>query len=395
MRKKTIREVDVRGKRVLIRGDFNVPLDKRTGEVADDTRLRASIPTIRYLLEQDARIILCSHLGRPDGKVVEKLRLDPVARLLSQLLGKTVRKVNDCVGLPVEEVVASLKEGEILLLENLRFHPQEEGNDASFARSLASLADLYVNDAFGTAHRAHASTDGVARYLPAVAGLLMEKELAALSQALVSPQRPFCTIIGGAKVSTKMRVLENLLDKVDVLLIGGGMASTFLKAQGYPVGDSLVENDRLDFARDLIRRAGEKGVKLGLPPDVVVATRIEAGAPHQTLAVNDVPPGGQIVDIGTQTIQHFCGKLNGCKTVLWNGPMGIFEIPPFDRGTRALAEFLAGLEATTLVGGGESVAAIEQWGLADRFTHVSTGGGATLEFLEGRTLPGVAALLDR
>ena len=389
---KTIRDLDLKSKRVLVRVDFNVPQDKSTREVIDDSRLRAALPTIRYLVERGARIILASHLGRPDGQVVEKLRLDPVAARLSQLLGQEVKKVNDCIGPEAEEAVRNLKPGEVLLLENLRFHPEEETNDPEFGRSLASLADVYVNDAFGTAHRAHASTAGVAQYLPAAAGFLMEKELIALGGALSNPTRPFAALIGGAKVSSKIRVLENLVERVDGLFVGGAMACTFLKAQGHEMGRSLVEDDQLEFARRLVNEAQGKGLTFVLPVDAVIADRVETDARWEVVSISAVPHDQYVLDIGPATIGLFERHLRTYKTVLWNGPMGVFELTPFASGTRAMAALLAHLPANTIVGGGESVAAVEQLGLADRFTHVSTGGGATLEYIEGRVLPGVAAL---
>lgn len=385
---KTIRGVDVSGKRVLVRVDFNVPLDK-AGNITDDTRIRAALPTIRYLIDHKAKVILVSHLGRPDGKVVESLRLTPVAERLTQLIGKPVVKAPDVIGPQVEAMVSTMQPGDVILLENVRFYPEEEKNDRGFARKLADLAEVYVNDAFGTAHRAHASTVGVAEFLPAVAGFLMEKEVKTMGRALETPARPFVAIIGGAKISSKIGVLNNLLDKVDYLLVGGGMANTFLKAEGYRVGKSLVEDQHLDLAKDLILRGNEK---LVLPVDVVVADKLEATANFKVVDVEAVPPDWIIVDIGPRTIDRFKDIISKAETIVWNGPMGIFEIPPFAAGTRAVAEALAQSKAVTIVGGGESVAAVEQMSVADKITHVSTGGGATLEFLEGRVLPGVAVL---
>ena len=393
--KKTVRDIDVKGKRVLMRVDFNVPLDKADRHVVDDTRIRAALPTIDYLRQQGARLILCSHLGRPDGKVVEALRLTPVARHLSELLGSPVKVTDCCTGAAVEAAAEALVPGEVLLLENLRFHPEEEANDPVYAGSLASLAQVYVNDAFGTAHRAHASTAGVTAFLPAVAGLLMEKELSFLGQALADPQRPFAAIIGGAKISTKIRVLENLLSKVDRLIIGGGMACTFLNAEGFDVGNSLVEAEHVQTAGQIMEHASERGVQLLLPADVMVGDRFEAGARRQMVSVNAVPDGWQIMDIGEKTAEIFIRALSDCKTVLWNGPVGVIEFPAFARGSHRLAKAIAELDATTIVGGGETVQVVEELGLEDKFSHVSTGGGAALEFLEGRELPGVAALADK
>jgi phosphoglycerate kinase len=391
--KKTIADIDVRGKRVLMRVDFNVPLDPDSGRVLDDTRIRAALPSIEYLREHGARLILCSHLGRPKG-VDQSLRLAPVARRLSELLGAPVRTTDDCIGPQVEEAARALGAGDVLLLENLRFHREEEANDPDFARALASLADVYVNDAFGTAHRAHASTAGVAAYLPAVAGFLMEKELTFLGKALANPDRPFAAVIGGAKVSTKMGVLENLLQKVDRLLIGGGMACTFLKAEGYEVGQSLLEEDYVETARQIMERASKRGLALLLPSDVVVGDRFAADARRQQVSAKEIPADWQIMDIGEKTTEAFIDALRDCKTVLWNGPVGVIEFEAFSRGSHRLAEAIAGLDATTIVGGGETVAVVERLGLEDKFSHVSTGGGAALEFLEGRELPGVAALQD-
>jgi len=390
MDKKTVRDVDVRGKRVLVRVDFNVPLAE--GKVADDTRIRAALPTIRYLIEQGARVILMSHLGRPKGQVKEELRMAPVAARLSELLGQPVLTADDCIGPQVQALVKELKPGQVLLLENTRFHPEERKNDPDFARELASLAEVYVNDAFGTAHRAHASTEGVAHYLPAVAGFLMEKEIEFLGKALESPEHPFVAILGGAKISDKIGVIENLLGKVNVLLIGGGMANTFFKAQGYDVGESLVEDESLDTAREMLAKAGDK---LVLPVDVVVADAFAADAQSKIVGVDAVPAGWRILDIGPRTVALFKDKLAGAKTVVWNGPMGVFEFPKFATGTVEIAKALAELDAMTIIGGGDSVAAVYQAGLADKMTHISTGGGASLEFLEGKTLPGIAALADK
>jgi phosphoglycerate kinase len=388
MSKKTIQHIDVAGKRVLVRVDFNVPLEKSM--VSDDTRIRAALPTIRYLLEHDAQPILCSHLGRPKGKPEGKYSLTPVAERLRQLLSRPVQMAPGCIGPVVEGMSKNIPRGSVLLLENLRFHAEEEANDAEFAQALASLADVYVNDAFGSAHRAHASTAGVTAYLPAVAGFLMEKELAFLGQALAAPARPFVAVLGGAKVSDKMGVIHNLLGKVDSLLIGGGMANTFLKAQGKAVGESLVENDKLEEARTLLR---EGGSKLILPVDVVVADRLDAKAEKGTVGVDAVSTGWRILDIGPQTTKRFAQQLGTARTVVWNGPMGVFELEPFAAGTFAIARVLAELSgAITIIGGGDSAAAVEQAGLAQRMTHISTGGGASLEFLEGKELPGVAAL---
>lgn len=390
MNKKTIRDIDVKGKRVLVRVDFNVPLSE--GAVSDDTRIRAALPSLQYLLNRDAAIILCSHLGRPKGKVVDDLRMDAVARRLSELLDRPVNKLDECIGPEVEASALAAKPGEVILLENTRFHPEERLNDPAFAAKLAALADIYVNDAFGTAHRAHASTEGVAHYLPAVAGLLMEKELEFLGSALASPERPYVAILGGAKISDKIGVIENLLGQVDALLIGGGMANTFLKADGYDVAESLAEEGSLDTARDLLERAGSK---LVLPVDVTVADRFDADAFSQVVNVAGVPPRWRILDIGPRTLELFQERLADARTVVWNGPMGVFEFRKFALGTEAVARMLAALpDATTIIGGGDSAAAVKRAGLADKMSHISTGGGASLEFLEGKTLPGVAALLD-
>jgi len=390
MDKKTVKDIDVKGKRVLVRVDFNVPLARR--EVADDTRIRAALPTIRYLLNQGAAVILISHLGRPKGQVREDLRMDPVARRLSELLGQEVVKVDDSIGPEVEAAAARLNSGQVLLLENLRFHKEERENDPTFAAKLAALAELYVNDAFGAAHRAHASVSGVPAHLPAVAGFLMEKELNFLGVALERPEHPFVAILGGAKISDKIGVVENLLSKVDALLIGGGLANTFLKAQRYEVGESLVEEESLPLAREIVSKAGKR---LVLPEDVVVADAFEAQARAKTVSVDEVPAGWRILDIGPKTVELFGERLASAKTVVWNGPMGVFEFPRFAQGTVAIAQKLAQIEAMTIIGGGDTAAAVRQAGLAEKMSHISTGGGASLEFLEGTALPGVAALEDK
>ena len=395
MNKKTVKDIDVRGKRVLVRVDFNVPLDPETGEITDDTRIRAVVPTIKYLIDNRAKLILCSHFGRPEGKVVEELRLAPVGERLSQILGLPVQMAKDCIGPEVEETVNRLKEGDILLLENLRFHPEEGKNGPGFAQALARLADVYVNDAFGTAHRAHASTVGVPAYLPAVAGFLMQTELEIMSKALDEPVRPLGVLIGGAKISDKMGILEYVLDRVDSLLIAGGMGSTFLKALKYGVGQSSVEENKLGLAQWLVEKAAKKGVHLLLPADVVVADRFAADARSKVVAITDVPSGWYVMDIGPRTIELFEAKLRKCKTIIWNGPVGVFEFSKFAKGTNALAYLLAGLDATTIIGGGSTAEAVQEMNLVDNMTHVSTGGGASLRILEGKTLPGVAVLLDK
>lgn len=391
--KQTVRDIDVQGKRVFVRVDFNVPLDK-TLHITDDTRIRASLPTIRYLLDHGAAVILASHLGRPKGKVVESMRLRPAAERLGELLGRPVKTASDCIGPDVERLALQLQPGQVLVLENLRFHPEEEANDPEYARRLASLADVYVDDAFGSAHRAHASTEGMTRHLPSVAGLLMERELQVLGGALEHPEHPFVVIIGGAKISSKIDVLTNLLEVADSFLIGGGMANTLLKARGTDVAASLVENDKLDVARSFMDEADRRGRAVHLPVDAVVAPAVQAGVEIRTVPVNAIPEGWSIVDIGPETVERFGAVIEGARTVLWNGPMGVFEIEAFATGTRAIATLLARSEATTIVGGGDSVAAVEQAGVSGQMTHISTGGGASLEFLEGRVLPGVAALRD-
>ena len=392
--KKGLKDLQPAGKRVLVRVDFNVPV--KDGQVGDDSRIVAALPTIRYLIEQKARVILMSHLGRPKGGPDTKNSLKPVAARLEQLLGRPVVFASDCVGPEVEALARSLQDGQVLLLENLRFHPEEEANDAGFARRLAALGESYVNDAFGTAHRAHASTEGVTHFLrPAVAGFLMQKELDYLGRTLESPQRPFVAVLGGAKISGKIDVLTQLLGKVDRLLVGGAMMFTFLKAQGRPTGKSLVEDDRLDMARAVLEQAKARGVDLVLPVDCVASVAADGSAPWRAIPLELLGPEEMGVDIGPESVKLFAAKLEDAKTVVWNGPMGIFEVPAFAEGTlgvaRAMAE-LTGRGAVTVVGGGDSVAAIQQAGLAGKFSHLSTGGGASLEFLEGKVLPGVAAL---
>jgi phosphoglycerate kinase len=397
MNKQTIRDISVTGKRVLVRVDFNVPLDAE-GRITDDTRIRAALPTIDYLLNKGAAVILMSHLGRPDGTVKESLRLAPVAQRLSELLHCPVQMAPDSIGPQVEQQVRALQPGQILLLENLRFHKEEEKNDPAFARQLAALGDLYVNDAFGTAHRAHASTEGVTHFLPGVAGFLMEKEINFLGAALENPRSPFVAVIGGAKVSDKIAVLERLVSLADTILIGGGMANTFLKAEGLEIGESLYEEGKLEVARHLLAQANARGIGFVLPVDVVIADRFAADANHKVIASSQVPTGWRILDIGPATLDQFRAALANAQTIVWNGTVGVAEMPAFAAGTNALIEMLAERTragATTIIGGGDSAAAVEQAGAAEKMTHVSTGGGASLEFLEGRTLPGVAALQDR
>ncbi|MDB5076089.1 MAG: Phosphoglycerate kinase [Chloroflexi bacterium] len=394
MPKRSVRDIDVNGKRVLVRADLNAP-QREDGSVSDDTRLRATRPTLQYLRTHGARIVLMSHLGRPKGKVDERFRMAPIAAKLSEILGQHVPVAPDCIGPEVEALANNLEPGQILLLENLRFHKEEEANDEGFAKSLAKLGDIYVNDAFGTAHRAHASTEGVTHFLPSVAGLLMLAELDMLGSLIENPRRPFAAIIGGAKVSSKLAVLKHLLDRVDTLIIGGGMAGTFLKARGLEVGDSLLEPDLLDAAKAIEADAAQRNVRLLLPTDAVIADQFSADANTRVVPINEVPAGWQILDIGPETIREFGNALSGSETILWNGPMGVFELEPFANGTRAVATLLAESNAVTVVGGGDSVAALEGQGLASKITHVSPGGGATLEFLEGKVLPGVAALEDR
>ena len=393
--KKTILDVDVAGKKILLRCDFNVPQDKETGAITSDKRIVAALPTIRYLLEKKAAVIACSHLGKPKGEWKTKLSLAPVAERLSELLGQEVIFAKDIVGEDAKAKAAALQGGQILLLENLRFDPREEKNDPSFAEELASMAELYVSDAFGTVHRAHASTAGVAAYLPAVSGLLVAKELEVMGGALNNPKRPFVAVLGGAKVSDKIGVINNLLDKADTIIIGGGMAYTFAKAQGGSIGKSLCEEDKLDYAREMIAKAEKNGVKLLLPTDTMAADDFSNDAKRQVVSTMAIPDGWEGMDIGPDTIRTFCDAVKGAGTVVWNGPMGVFEFENFAAGTRAMAQALADSGAITIVGGGDSAAAVEQMGFAGKITHISTGGGASLEFLEGLELPGVACLLDK
>ncbi|PWH18507.1 MAG: phosphoglycerate kinase [Anaerolineae bacterium] len=388
--KKTIRDMDFKGKKVLVRVDFNVPI--KDGVVSDDTRIRAALPTIQYLLDQGAAVILCSHLGRPKEGPDPQFSMKPTAEHLAKLIGKPVAFAEDCIGPIAEQAASQLKPGEILVLENTRFHKGETKNDPEMAKQLAALADVYVNDAFGSAHRAHASTEGVARLLPAVAGFLMEKEIQYLGQAIANPQKPFVAILGGAKISDKIGVIRNLLSKADQVLIGGGMANTFFKAQGYPVGDSLVEDEALDVAKEIL---AEGSTKLRLPVDVVIADKFEDGAQKKVMSMGPIPDGWRIMDIGPETVEAFRKVILPAGTVVWNGPMGVFEFPNFAEGTFKIAKAVAECKGTTIVGGGDSVSAVKKSGVADQITHISTGGGASLEMLEGLVLPGVAALLDK
>ncbi|KIL37663.1 phosphoglycerate kinase [Cohnella kolymensis] len=393
MNKKSVRDVDVAGKKVFVRVDFNVPLEN--GAITDDTRIRETLPTIRYLMENGARVILASHLGRPKGQVVEELRLTPVAARLSELLGKPVAKADEVVGETVKAKADSLKNGDVLLLENVRFHPGEESNDSELAQAFAGLADLYVNDAFGAAHRAHASTEGIAHHLPAVSGLLMEKELDVLGKALNNPERPFTAIVGGSKVKDKIDVINKMIEIADNILIGGGLTYTFLKAQGKEIGKSLLDNSKLEQSLEFIEKAERSGKKLYLPVDIVAADDFSATANTRIVDTDHIPAQWEGVDIGPETREIFADVIKNSKLVVWNGPMGVFEIEPFSHGTRAVAQACAETDAYTIIGGGDSAAAAEKFKLADRMNHISTGGGASLEFMEGKPLPGVVALNDK
>lgn len=393
MEKLTIKDIDLIGKGVLMRVDFNVPLDNNLN-ITDDTRIRATLPTIKYALEKGAKVILMSHLGRPDGKVVDKLRLDPVAKRLGGLLGKPVKKVSDSIGSEVKAAVSQMKSGECLLLENLRFHAEEEANDPNFAKELAGLGDVYINDAFGTAHRAHASTEGVTKYLTSAAGFLLEKEIEYLEQKLKNPAEPFVMILGGAKVSDKIGVVENLINKVDAILIGGGMAYTFLKAQGKPIGNSKLEKDKIDIAKSLLEKAKNNNVKVVLPIDNVIAEKVAPDA-QSKLVGEDIPDGWIAVDVGPKTVESFKQLLKDARTIVWNGPLGVFEIDKFANATEEIAKYIATLKAISIIGGGDTAAAISKFGLEDKMTHISTGGGASLEYLEGKVLPGIRALTDK
>ncbi|MCD5325295.1 MULTISPECIES: phosphoglycerate kinase [Pontibacillus] len=391
--KKTIQDVDVKGQKVFCRVDFNVPM--QDGEVTDDTRIRAALPTIQHLTEQGAKVILASHLGRPKGEAVDELRLDPVAKRLSDLLGQTVTKTDEAYGSEVDKAISEMENSDVLLLENVRFYPGEEKNDAELAKQFANLADLYVNDAFGAAHRAHASTEGIAHHLPAVAGFLMEKELRVLGNALKDPERPFTAIIGGAKVKDKIGVIDHLIEKVDNLIIGGGLAYTFVKAQGYEIGKSLLEEDKIDLAKQYMEKAKEKGVNFYMPQDVIVGDDFSNDANTQVVNIDSIPADWEAMDIGPKTIELYSDIVKNSKLVIWNGPMGVFELETFANGTKGVAEALGQTEGYSVIGGGDSAAAVEKFGYADQMDHISTGGGASLEFMEGKDLPGVVALNDK
>ncbi|MEH7349998.1 phosphoglycerate kinase [Gottfriedia acidiceleris] len=393
MNKKSLHDIDVKGKRVFCRVDFNVPM--ANGKVTDDTRIRAALPTIQYLIENGAKVILASHLGRPKGQVNEDMRLNAVATRLSEKLGKNVIKTDEAYGPKVQEEISKMNEGDVLLLENVRFYPGEEKNDEALAKEFASLADVYVNDAFGAAHRAHATTAGIAKFIPAVAGFLMEKEISVLGKALSNPERPFTAIIGGAKVRDKISVIENLLEKVDNLIIGGGLAYTFLKAKGYEIGQSLLEEDKIDLANEFMQKAEAKGVKFYMPIDAIIADKFGEDANTQQVDIDGIPADWQALDIGPKTTALYADVINSSKLVIWNGPMGVFEIDKFAQGTKGVAQALADSDAYSIIGGGDSAAAAEKFGLADKMSHISTGGGASLEFMEGKELPGVAVLNDK
>ena len=394
MNKKTVKDIEIKGKKVLARCDFNVPMDENK-KITDNRRIVSALPTIKYLLENNCAVILCSHLGRPKGEFKPEFSLKPVAEELSKLLGKEVKMAKDVIGEDAEEKAKNLKQGEVMLLENVRFHREETDNDPEFAKKLASFAEVFVNDAFGTAHRAHASTEGVAHYLPAVSGFLIEKELKFLGEALENPERPFVAILGGAKVSDKIGVIDSLLEKVDTLIIGGGMSYTFIKAQGYEIGKSLCEDDKLDLAREIMEKAKQKNVKLMLPIDTVVGKEFDKDTEMKTVPSTEIPAEWEGLDIGEETRRAYTEELQKAKTVIWNGPLGVFEFPRFAVGTNTIAEELSKINATTIIGGGDSASAVEKAGLADKMTHISTGGGASLEFLEGKKLPGIECLLNK
>ncbi len=394
MNKKTVKDIDLKGKKVLVRCDFNVPMDENQN-ITDNTRIVAALPTISYLLENDCAIILSSHLGRPKGEFKPEYSLKPVATELAKLLGKEVIMAKDVIGEDAKTKAKNLQNGQIMLIENVRFHKEETDNDQEFAKQLASMAEVYVNDAFGSAHRAHASTEGVAQFLPAVSGFLIEKELKFLGNAITNPERPFVAILGGAKVSDKIGVIDSLLEKVDTLIIGGGMAYTFFKAQGYEVGNSICELDKIDLATNLMKKAGEKGVKLMLPVDTKIGKEFKADTESKTVKYNEIPANWEGFDIGEESIKQFIEELKNAKTVVWNGPLGLFEFDQFAIGTNEIAKALASLDCTTIIGGGDSAAAVKKAGLEDKMTHISTGGGASLEFLEGKKLPGIECLQDK
>ncbi len=394
LNKKTVEDIAVSGKKVLVRCDFNVPLDADKN-ITDENRIIGALPTIKYLIANGAKVILCSHLGRPKGEFNEKYSLKPVAKRLSEVLGQEVKMAEDVIGESAKKLAAELKDGEVMLLENVRYHKEEEKNDKEFAKEMASMAEIYVNDAFGTAHRAHASTAGVAEFLPAVCGYLIKKEIEIMGKALADPARPFVTILGGAKVSDKIGVINNLIEKVDALVIGGGMAYTFLKAKGGNIGQSICEDDKLELAKELLKKAEDKGVEILLPIDNVAAKEFNNDAESMVVSAGEIPADYQGLDIGPKTIEYFKETLSKAKTIIWNGPMGVFEMPNFAHGTKAVAEIVANADAVTIIGGGDSAAAVEQLGFADKMTHISTGGGASLEFLEGIVLPGIAALNDK
>ncbi|MBT2571914.1 phosphoglycerate kinase [Planococcus sp. ISL-110] len=391
--KMTMKDLDLKGKRVFCRVDFNVPMSK--GKVTDDTRIRAAVPTIEYLIEQGAKVILASHLGRPDGQVNEDLRLAATGVRLGELLHKEVKSLDESIGEKVEQEISAMQEGDIILLENVRFHPGEEKNDEELAKAFASLADVFVNDAFGAAHRAHASTAGIASHLPAVSGLLLEKELDVLGKALSEPERPFTAIIGGAKVKDKIGVIDHLLDKVDNLLIGGGLSYTFIKAQGFEIGNSLVEEDKLDLAKSFLEKAEQKGVKFYLPIDATVASEFSKDADTKSVNIKEIPSDWMGLDIGPETVELYSDVIKNSKLIIWNGPMGVFEMPAFENGTKSVAQAMAETSGYTVIGGGDSAAAVEKFHVADKMDHISTGGGASLEFMEGKDLPGVSALTDK